>query len=127
MKAIILISIFTVLVGCASSNKNLSPGMEAAFHKPLVCAGDSQCKLYWDRANFYVNSNSRYKIQTANDNLIQTFSPTGGSTNLGYNISREPLGSGKYRIWIKTWCDNMFGCYPDQREEVAKFKMYVSG
>ncbi len=99
--------------------------MQAAYEKPLICEGKEQCDLFWERVSFYINNNSTYKIQTANDNLIQTYSPTGGTTNLGYNISREPLGGGKYRLWVKAWCANMFGCYPDVYEEIANVKIYV--
>jgi hypothetical protein len=99
--------------------------MKAAYEKPLTCKGKDQCKLYWERVAFYINNNSKYKIQTSNENLIQTYSPTGGTPSVGYNVSREPLGNGEYRLWVKVWCDNMFGCFPNAEEEIAKVKIYV--
>jgi len=126
MKKIVFCILLLTLTSCASSTGNLTPEMEAEMRKPLICNGDEQCQLYWERALFYVNSHSRYKIQTQTDSLIQTYSPTGGTTNLGYNISKEPLGNNSYRIWIKVGCDNMFGCYPKRYEEVLRFKRYVS-
>lgn len=127
MKFVFLSIFFISLFGCASNGASkLSPELQIAYDKPLVCKGEEQCNLYWERVSFYINKYSAYKVQTSNENLIETYSPTGSTTNLGYNISREPLGNGEYRLWIKIWCDNMFGCYPDAREEVASVKIYVS-
>jgi hypothetical protein len=74
---------------------------------------------------FYVNNNSKYKIQTSNDNLIQTYSPTNADPSVGYNISREPLGNNRFRIWVKVFCANMFGCQPETFSEMAKVKSYI--
>lgn len=125
MKKIALALIFAALAGCATT-KEASPEVKAAAEKPLICEGSEQCDLYWQRAMFYINSNSRYKIQTSNENLIQTYNPTGGDAYVGYNISREPLGNGRFRIWVKVFCDNMFGCVPEVYSEIAKVKRYVA-
>lgn len=125
MKKIALLCLLFVLAGCATQQP-ISPEVKAAVEKPLICEGKDQCDLYWQRSMFYVNNNSRYKIQTSNENLIQTYSPTGGTPSVGYNISREPLGNGRFRIWIKVYCDNMFGCVPEVYPEIAKVKRYIS-
>ena len=124
MKRIGLIGLIIVLTGCVSGGA-LSPEQQAEHDEPLVCKGKEQCDLFWQRVTFYISNNSRYKVQTLNENLIQTFSPTGGNTYLGYKITREPLGDNRFRIWIHAWCDNMFGCTPYKGEAVLSFKRYV--
>jgi hypothetical protein len=126
MKIFGLILALVILVsGCVMPN-TVPSEVNSQVANPLICEGKDQCDLYWQRAMFYVNNNSRYKVQNANENLIQTYSPTGGSTYLGYNISREPLGNGRFRIWARVWCDNMFGCEPAIYPEVAKIKRYIA-
>lgn len=113
-----------LLVGCATPQP-VKPAIIAAAEKPLVCQGEHECKLYWQRALFYVNRVSVFKVQTVTENLIQTYSPTSGTTDVAYNVSREPLGYGANRIWVKVWCDNIFGCHPSIQNEIARFKTYV--
>jgi uncharacterized protein YaiE (UPF0345 family) len=124
MKYPLSFGITLALFGCATQ-PTASPETLAVAKQPLICEGKEQCDLYWQRAQFYVNSHSRFKIQLANDSVIQTYSPTGGVTDLGYNISKEPLQGGNARLWVKAWCDNMFGCFPDTWSEIAKVKRYV--
>ena len=83
--AFLLAAAIVGLTGCAS--KPLSPAEQKAAAVPLICKGVEQCDLYWKRAQFYVNQNSRFKIQLSNESLIQTYSPTGGTTDVGYNLS----------------------------------------
>jgi hypothetical protein len=113
-----------VLAGCATQ-KPLSPELVEEVEKPLICSGSEQCSLFWQRSLFYVNHHSAFKIQTANESLIQTFSPTGGSPSIAFNISKEPLSGGAIRIWAKIYCDNMFGCVPDVPSEMVRFKRYI--
>lgn len=124
MKPIIVLSIALVLSSCAG-RPVIPAAVQVEAERPLTCEGKDQCDLFWQRAQFYVNKYSAFKLQLVNDSLIQTYSPSGGSPSLGYNISREPTHSGSSRIWVKLWCDNMFGCYPEIVPEQAKFKTYV--
>lgn len=120
-----LLTALTLLVGC-STPPPIRPEIVAAAEKPLTCDSEQECRLYWQRALFYVNRVSVFKVQTVTDSLIQTYSPRGGTTDVGYNVSREPLLNGGNRLWIKVWCDNMFGCYPSITPEIARFKSYVT-
>jgi len=79
----------------------------------------------WERATFFVNTNSGFKLQIHNDAVIQTYSSTNGSVRLAFNILREPMGNGKYRIWAGASCGNMFGCIPTAQEGMAKAKRYI--
>ncbi|MFL1908378.1 hypothetical protein [Plesiomonas shigelloides] len=126
MKIFFIVFSALIITACAQ-NPPVSPEVKAAAEKPLICNGKEQCDFYWERALFYVSSNSKFKVQTATDNLIQTFSPTGQTPLVGYQVVREPLSKDEYRIWVKVWCDNMFGCVPDSTVEVANIKKYIAG
>jgi hypothetical protein len=113
--------------GCATNKVpvDLSPELKDEYEKPLHCFDADECKLMWDRATFFVNTNAGFKIQIHNDNLIQTYNPSQYSPALAFSISKEPLGDGSYRIWTKSWCDNAFGCKPNQIEAIARAKRYM--
>lgn len=121
----IFLSGLMLMSGCASQSPRLDVGLQKELEQPLLCEGEVQCKEMWERAAFFVSSNSAYKIQIYNDNLIQTYSSTNSSTGLSYKITREPLGSGRYRIWVGAWCANIFGCHPNHLEASAKAKLYI--
>ncbi|MCK7546155.1 hypothetical protein MLC59_18515 [Marinobacter bryozoorum] len=114
------------LGGCATNNQaDLSPELQNELDKPLYCEGEADCKAVWERATFFVNNNAGFKLQIHNDTIIQTFNPTQNSPRLAFSISKEPLGDGRYQIWTKAWCANMFGCQPNQYEAIAKAKKYM--
>lgn len=92
---------------------------------PLYCVGKEQCDLYWKRAQLWVAQNSRWKIQTATDVVITTFTPTGQSADYGYQVTREPLdGDGREQIKIQPMCANLFGCGP-LNWPIVRFKRAV--
>jgi len=111
--------------GCATNQPKLSAELQQELDSPLYCNSEEECNLMWERATFFVTNNSGFKLQIHNDTVIQTYNPTNHSVRLAFNISREPLGNGKYQIWTKAWCANMFGCQPNQYEAVAKAKHYM--
>lgn len=57
-------------------------------------------KLFWGRAQYYVNSHSDMKQQNVNDYIIETYNPTQGVELLySYKILKEPLKNGfMYRV-----------------------------
>lgn len=120
-----LVAFSALSVGCGTTQSSLPPNQQQELSAPLHCEESSECKLMWERATFFVTKYSRFKMQIHNESVIQTYNPTGGSTNLGFNITREPLGNGKYRIWVNAACDNMFGCAPDRFETIIKAKRYI--
>lgn len=111
--------------GCATNPTNLPPELQSEIDTPLYCQGENECKTMWERATFFVNANAGFKLQVHNDTIIQTYNPSDNSPRLAFSISKEPLGDGKYQIWTKAWCANMFGCHPSQYEAVARAKRYM--
>lgn len=108
------------LVGCESPrNQTLSEADLAQLQNP-VCETTAHCNTMWQRAQLWVVNNAAYRIQTANDVVIQTYNPSKSSVKSGMTITREPIGGEKSRIIMRTYCDNMFGCNPtDARLRIA--------
>ncbi|HGK8567250.1 TPA: hypothetical protein ACJ753_004058 [Yersinia enterocolitica] len=124
MKKILLISaIAASLSGCASPLGD--PSLKAEAEAPLICSGEKECGLFWQRAQFWVASNSAWKIETANDTLISTHNPMPNSPATAYQVTKLPNTDGTARIFIKPFCDNMFGCQPKPYEATVAFKRFV--
>lgn len=114
-----------VLAGCAVGPKLDSFEIMEA-NEPLVCASKEQCDLYWQKAQIWVTENSHYRIQMANDTIIQTFGPANSSPYLAYIITKHPDAlSGGSRIKISGGCANIFGCNPPLINAALSFKRYV--
>lgn len=90
-----------------------------------ICEGEKDCLAKWEAAQLWVAHNAGYKIQTATSVLIETYNATGGSTNLSAQVTKEPLGGGKYQIIAKLWCDNIFGCTPNAKSALSEFNKKV--
>jgi hypothetical protein len=103
VRSFILVALVTgSVIGCATP---ISPETEAAAQKPLTCTTESQCSLYWQRAQFWLARNSTTKLQTATDTVLQTYTPH-NSTELVYEITRERHADGTSRIWVGSLCRN---------------------
>lgn len=113
-----------ILGGCATA-PTLPADLQAELNNPLYCQGEAECKTMWERATYYVNANAGFKIQIHNDTIIETYNPSEHSVRLAFSITREPLGNGRYQIWTKAWCANIFGCQPNHLEASAKAKRYI--
>jgi len=83
-----------IISGCASTHE-ATPVTSKLQGDNVVC--NNGCVLEWERANFWVNKHSKLKIQNSNNNLIETYNPY-KSGQMGFSITKEPLGGNKYRI-----------------------------
>ncbi|SRR6266571_3051642 len=120
-----LIALF--LASCASAP--LSPADQAAKAdalRAIECGNKATCDLYWQRAQLWIARNSSWRIQTANDVLIQTFGPGNHETTLAYSVVRENHADGSATIFPKTSCDNMFGCEEVPWRALLKLKSFVT-
>ena len=124
-RVLALLFITAGLTACAAAGPSLPADLQSEYDTPLYCEGEEQCEIYWERAQFHVSTNAGFKTQTASNVLIETYSPTGGSVKLGYKITREPLGGGRYHILTRAWCDNFLGCSPNHHLAIAKAKKYI--
>jgi len=122
-----LIACVLALAGCASTQQlpTVDPDIAAIATEPLFCRGTEQCTRYWQRAQVWVARNSRWKIQTATDVLIETYG-AGRTADRAYRVLREPGAGGVQRISIHSACgDYLFGCNTNELEQAAAFKLYV--
>ena len=125
-KYFLLLGLSFILAGCATQQgASLSPTDRAELDVPLYCEGESECNSMWERAMFFVSSNAGYKMQIANDILIETYNPTQYNTKLAMRVTKEPLGNGNYHIVTTAWCNNVFGCTPDAYVMILKAKRYM--
>jgi hypothetical protein len=115
-----------LIAGCATP-RQASPGLQAAAMAPLYCEGAEECSRYWRRAQVWVTTNSRWKIQTVTDSVIVTFTPSQGEVTRGYQVTKEPLSQGREQIKIASACANMFGCNTDAHQVALEFKNFVRG
>jgi hypothetical protein len=94
--------------------------------KPVACAGDDACKIAWQKAQLWLVKNSAYKLQTANDTLLQTFNGPAHTTEITYTVTKEPVTVGNYEIVMRAGCDNYLGCTPRAPVEmILEFNNYL--
>jgi hypothetical protein len=111
-----------VLAGCATQ---VDPAVQAKrdeIQRTIpTCVNEKECNAKWEMAQLWVVKNAGYKIQTATSVLIQTFNATGSRVQLAAEITKEPLGGGRYQFIAKVWCDNIFGCSPNRLDALLDF------
>jgi hypothetical protein len=122
MRLIAICAAFAMLAGCAARQPH--PGAAEARY-PLYCENKPECDLLWQRAQIWVSQNSGYRIQTATDAVIQTFGPFGSKVELAFQVLRNPRADGGAAITIRGYCDNMFGCQPNEIDAILRFKSFV--
>lgn len=111
------------LAGCLFATHPLALG-PAAYAGPFMC--DTDCKPAWERAQLWIVRHSKWKIQTATDVMIQTFSPVGYDVSYGFVATKEPIGGGRYRISLAMRCGNI-SCDPGESDVRSAFNYYVAG
>jgi len=115
-----------ILGGCAMSSPANKQKL-AEFNSTIpTCNGKADCKVKWQAAQLWVVQNSAYKIQTATDVVIETYNPSEAGTGLAAEVTKEPMGHGEYKIVVKLWCNNIFGCVPDALDSEIDFNKTVA-
>ncbi|HEY2020487.1 hypothetical protein [Paraburkholderia sp.] len=125
-KTLLAVLYLAATAGCATRGQ-VDPDVMQIATKPLTCSSKAECDLWWQRAQSWVSSHSKYKIETATDSLIQTAGPDGGKRALAYQITRAVNPDGTETIGFSAHCDGSLGCKPDPWEAGADFKQYVRG
>lgn len=110
-KAALVLMPVIFLIGCATPP---SPDVLAAANREVRCVEGADCNAKWSRAVAWVARNSRWKIQTQTDQLIQTYGPgETDSTANAWTITKAAEGNGIYRIDARGGCANIFACIPE--------------
>lgn len=118
------------LVGCVTTTPT-TPEQQAQLEKDaakkVTCTRGDDCKVKWDRAITWISQNSQWKIQTQNENMIQTDTAAGGSPASHFLVNKVLRGKGLYEITMMSGCDNFIGCEPDATYLKASFNRFVVG
>lgn len=124
MQRIIVATLILLLTGCATNQATLAK--RAEFERTIpTCSGGEDCTAKWEAAQLWVVHNAGYKIQTSTSVLIETYSPH-NTKSIGVQVTKEPLGGGKYKILANIWCDSLIGCNPDVWDAAMNFNKTVS-
>ena len=95
-----------LLTGCAMSAENQALMSRARQTMP-TCTGQAECELKWAAARRWVQNNAGFRIQNYSTDFIQTYkSGDYANTDLGVEVSKEPMGGGAYQIVARMWINN---------------------
>ena len=108
-------------LACAPPNPALAPGRELG--DSFVC--DTDCAAAWQRAQLWLVNYAPFKIQTANDVVIQTYTSVDNSADIDYTLTRESLPGGKYRIAARVHCASLVGCVPNAADRRGALLYYM--
>lgn len=125
-KDLLAVLCLVATAGCSTQGQ-VDPDVMQIATTPLTCSSKVECDVWWQRAQTWVTSHSKYKVESATDTLIQTAGPDGGKRALAYQITRTPNPDGTATIGFAAHCDGSLGCKPNPWEAGADFKEYVRG
>ncbi|CAD6543920.1 hypothetical protein LMG28727_04199 [Paraburkholderia kirstenboschensis] len=125
--AALSVAMAAVAATACSTQGQVDPDVMQIATTPLTCSNKAECDLWWQRAQTWVTNNSKYKVESATDTLIQTAGPDGGKRALAYQITRTANPDGTATIGFAAHCDGSLGCTPNPWEAGADFKQYVRG
>ena len=126
-RLLIGLTLVPVLSGCVTLTPEQQAQLERDAAQQITCTKGEDCEVKWGRAITWISRNSQWKIQTQNDNMIQTYTSVGSSAASSFLVNKVPLGNGVYEIGMTSGCDNLLGCIPDATELKASFNRFVSG
>lgn len=115
-----------VLAGCAAPQQPTLSEEEQNSLEPVICHGQKHCDAMWQRAQIWVLNNSAYKIQIANEAVIQTYGPFKDQAfGLAFTVTKAPRGNGFYEIDSRAGCGSWVGCAPNPNKEKAALHMHL--
>lgn len=121
----LLLPVFTIAMTACAYTVELTDQEEEILNTDVICKSAQECKIMWDRANYFVNTHSAYKIRIANDNLIETHTAIDHSPELSFSVIKQPLDGGHYKIIPSAYCNFAFACKPDHTKATIRAKQYI--
>lgn len=119
---VVLVSL--ALTACMMPQPTSAVRNQAA--EPLVCEGEQQCAVYWQRAYDWMVLNTVWKVEDVTDNTMRTVMPMDGSDERGFEVRRVPAGEGREELVLRTHCDGYaWVCNTSDTAAIASFKQYV--
>jgi hypothetical protein len=123
-----IIGLCVFLSSCAGivNDQNRIAKMERFESTIPICTYKADCTAKWEAAQLWIVHNSGFKLQNVTNVLLETYNPSHNSVRLAARVTKEPIGNGEYKIIIKMWCDNIFGCRPDPLDAMLEFNARIS-
>lgn len=125
MKLRILLALLCAFAAGCTTRGQVNPDVMQVATAPLTCSSANECNAWWQRAQQWVKTHSKYELETVTDTLIQTSGPGGGKRALAYQITKTANSDGTATIGFAAHCDSSLGCKPDPWAAGAAFKQYV--
>ncbi|MES1241775.1 MAG: SHOCT domain-containing protein [Acidobacteriota bacterium] len=123
---LVAFAVFSFATAAPGKGGSITKLTKAEFEETIpVCEGEADCKAKWEAAQLWIVHNSAFKLQTATDVLLETFSPGRSDARLAARVTKEPLGGGRYRLLVSLWCNNIFGCVPDGWQAALAFNREI--
>ncbi len=118
----IMIGLAGLLAGCTTIPSD--PAVMELSRRDVICTEGADCDAKWSRAVAWVAQNSRWRIQTQTDTLIQTMGPL-DTSDAAFTITKVAHGNGTYTILFAAGCGSMFGCIPSVPGLKVVFNQFV--
>ena len=121
MRAWIVIALASALSGCITAGAAPETATPAP---PVTCAAGPDCDVKWGRALAWIEGNSRWKVETKTDSVIETKPSINSSASPGFKVTKVASAAG-YEIKLTAGCASLFRCTPTVEESRAQFAKYV--
>lgn len=101
---------FSIIAACLTLSA-CATHYQPSARAGIACEG-ARCDRLWQRAQTWLATNSRYRIQIANDAIIQTYGPHAGDyDSVAYTVTKQQQPDGKTLISIYGACHEVvIGC-----------------
>lgn len=100
---------------------------DAATSTGVICTGEEDCRVKWQRAEEWVRSHSEWPVKTVSATLIETEKQRSRNySSLYYRITKEKQ-DGNTVIRFDAGCLPSVHCDPDSKEARAEFNRFISG
>ena len=117
------------LMGCSSNPSTAERAAKQAEIQRTIptCHSDQECRLKWSAARNWILANSPMKLQHITDDFLETYNPQPNHPSIAVRVQKQPLADGTgYGFPVTIWCDNMFGCVPNQWDAALDFNRTVN-
>jgi hypothetical protein len=115
----------SAIAGCTGACSTFAP-QASAPPAPINCRAGADCDAKWSRAVGWIVTNSRWKIQSQSDTMVQTSNAVDGSLSPSFTVTKVATADPSvYQIVFDGGCDNIFRCEPTLAESRAKFAAFV--
>jgi len=129
--AIVSASLLGLMIAApAEAGRKKDSELEAALDRlaamPVTCTGEQDCAKKWAKAMIWVSENSVFKIQLANDMMIQTYGPSTVIHGTAFTIIKIPTAGG-HAFDFRATCLSQPFCGQSVRDYKSSFAATVMG